>query len=104
MALWIFENSLRRNAGFSNLGRFNLPDYDRLYEQARSMPDSPERTKLLRKMSDIVAAYAPWVLLSFRIENVVVQPWLVGYKYNPTYQFPFPYLDIVDSAKDLAAK
>jgi oligopeptide transport system substrate-binding protein len=92
------------NAGFSNFGRFNLPEYDRLYEQARSMPDSPERTKLLRKMSEIVAAYAPWVLLSFRIENVVVQPWLIGYKYNPTYQFPFQYLDVDDSRRVLAAK
>ena len=82
------------HAGFSNLARFNLPEYNRLYEQARALPDSPDRTKLLRKMSEIVAAYAPWVLLAFRIENVVVQPWLIGYKYNPTYQFPFPYLDV----------
>ena len=93
-----------RHAGFSNLSRFNLPEYDRLYEQARAMPDSPERTKLLRKMSEIVAAYAPWVLLAFRIENVVVQPWLVGYKYNPTYQYPFRYLDVDDSRRVLAAK
>jgi len=68
------------------------------------MQDSPERTKLLRKMSEIVAAYAPWVLLAFRIENVVVQPWLIGYKYNPTYQFPFQYLDVDDSRRVLAAK
>ena len=82
------------HAGFSNLARFNLPEYNRLFEQARAMPDSPERTKLLRKMSELVAAYSPWVLLAFRIENVIVQPWVVGYKYNPTYQFPFPYLDV----------
>ena len=92
------------NAGFSNLARFDLPEYNRLYEQARAMPDSPERTKLLRKMSEIVAAYAPWVLLAFRIENVVVQPWVVGYKYNPTYQFPFPYLDVASSPQGIAAK
>jgi len=92
------------HAGFSNLARFNLPQYNHLYEQARAMPDSPERTKLLRKMSELVAAYAPWVITAFRIENVLVQPWVVGYKYNPTYQFPFPYLDVVGSPKDLAAK
>jgi ABC-type transport system substrate-binding protein len=92
------------HAGFSNLARFNLPEYNRLYEQARAMPDSPERTKLMRKMSEIVAGYAPWVLLAFRIENVIVQPWVVGYKYNPTYQFPFPYLDVNTAAPGLAAK
>jgi len=92
------------HAGFSNLARFKLPEYDRLFEQARAMPDSPERTKLLRRMSEIVSAYAPWVLTAFRIENVVVQPWVVGYKYNPTYQYPFRYLDIDGSRRVLAAK
>ncbi|HEY3179403.1 MAG TPA: ABC transporter substrate-binding protein [Casimicrobiaceae bacterium] len=93
-----------KHAGFSNVSRFSLPEYDRLYEKARAMPDSPERTKLLRKMSEIVAAYTPWVFLAFRIENVIVQPWVIGYKYNPTYQFPFPYLDVDNSRRVLAAK
>jgi len=83
-----------RNAGFSNLSRFALPEFDRLYEQARAMPDSPERLAVERKMSELVNAYAPWVLTAYRYENVLVQPWLRGYKYNPTYQFPFAYLDI----------
>jgi ABC-type transport system substrate-binding protein len=92
------------HAGFSNLARFNLPEYNRLYEEARAMPDSPERTKLLRKMAELVVGYSPWVMTSFRIENVIVQPWVVGYKYNPTYQFPFPYLDIAASPHGLAVK
>ncbi|HEX6793218.1 MAG TPA: ABC transporter substrate-binding protein, partial [Casimicrobiaceae bacterium] len=83
-----------RNAGFSNLSRFALPEFDRLYEQARAMPDSPQRLAVERKMSELVNAYAPWVLTAYRYENVLVQPWLRGYKYNPTYQFPFAYLDI----------
>src|SRR5947199_10508706 len=48
------------HAGFNNLARFNLPEYNRLYEEARAMPDSPQRTKLLRKMSELVAPYTPW--------------------------------------------
>jgi ABC-type transport system substrate-binding protein len=92
-----------KNAGFSNLARFNLPEYDRLYERARSLPDSPERTRELRRMSELVSAYAPWVMLAFRVENVLVQPWLHGYKNNPTYQYPFPYLD-VEAARRGAAK
>jgi ABC-type transport system substrate-binding protein len=83
-----------RNAGFSNLSRFALPEYDRLYEKARAMPDGPERLAVDRKMSELVNAYAPWVLTAFRYETVLVQPWLRGYKYNPTFQFPFAYLDI----------
>ena len=83
-----------RNAGFSNLSRFALPEFDRLYEQARSMPDSPERLKVERRMSELFNAYAPWVLTAFRYENVLVQPWLRGYKYNPTFQYPFAYVDV----------
>jgi ABC-type transport system substrate-binding protein len=83
-----------RNAGFSNLGRFALPEFDRLYEKARSLPDGPERLQTERRMSELFNAYAPWVLTAFRIESVLLQPWLRGYKYNPTWQFPFAYLDI----------
>ncbi len=83
-----------KNAGFSNLSRFALLAFDRLYEQARAMPDSAERTATERRMSELVNAYAPWVLTAFRYENVLVQPWLRGFKYNPTYQYPFAYLDV----------
>jgi peptide/nickel transport system substrate-binding protein len=91
-----------KHAGFSNLARFNLPEFDRVYEKTRSMPDSPERTRESRRMSELVSAYSPWMMLAFRIENVLVQPWVLGYKYNPTYQYPFPYLDIDTARRDAA--
>ena len=83
-----------RNAGFSNLSRFALPDFDRLYEKARAMPDGPERLAVERRMSELFNAYSPWVLTAFRYESVLVQPWLHGFKYNPTFQHPFAYLDV----------
>jgi len=83
-----------RNAGFSNLARFQLPEFDRLYEKARALPDGNERLSTERRMSELFNAYAPWVLTAFRYENVLLQPWLRGYKYNPTWQFPFAYLDV----------
>jgi oligopeptide transport system substrate-binding protein len=86
-----------KNAGFSNLARFKLPEFDRLYEKARSLPDGAERLQTERRMSELVSAYAPWVLTAFRFENVLVQPWLRGYKYNPTYQYPFAYVDVEQS-------
>ena len=83
-----------KNAGFSNLSRFALPEFDRLYEKARALPDGAERLATERRMSELVNAYAPWVLTAFRYENVLVQPWLRGFKYNPTFQYPFAYLDV----------
>ena len=84
-------------AGFSNLSRFHLAEYDRLYEQGRAMPDGPDRLKVERRMSEIVQAYAPWILTAYRYENVLIQPWLRGYKYKPNNQMPFPYLDTAAS-------
>ena len=83
-----------KNAGFSNLSRFALPEFDHLYEQGRAMPNGPERLAVERKMSELVRAYAPWILTAFRYETILLQPWLRGYKYNPTYQMPFQYLDV----------
>jgi oligopeptide transport system substrate-binding protein len=82
------------NAGFSNLARFRLPEFDRLYEQARAMPDGPARTKVLQRMSELVTVYAPWNLHAYRYENVLVQPWLVGYKYNAFDRHPWRYYDV----------
>jgi ABC-type transport system substrate-binding protein len=82
------------HAGFSNLARFRLPEYDRLYEQARSMPDGPARAKLMQQMSELVVAYAPWNMSVYRYENVIVQPWVVGYKYNAFTAHPWMYYDI----------
>ena len=82
------------NAGLSNLSRFKQPDFDRLYDQSRKLPEGPERNKLVREMSMIVANYAPWKLNSYRMENVLLYPWVAGYKYNPFDQNPWLNLDI----------
>jgi len=86
------------HAGFSNLSRFNLPEFNQRYEASRRLPDGPARTKLFREMAELVTAYAPWMLDVYRYENVAVYPWVVGFKWNAIYQHPWPYLDI-DTAR-----
>jgi ABC-type transport system substrate-binding protein len=82
------------NAGLANLARFKQSEFDRLYDESRKLPDGPQRSRLVKQMSQIVAAYAPWKINAYRIENVVVYPWVIGYKYNPFNQQPWQYLDI----------
>src|SRR4029453_8189230 len=82
------------NAGLANLSRFKLDEYDRLYDESKKLPDGPDRAKLVKQMCEIVAAYAPWKINSYRIENIVVYPWVVGFKYNAFNQHPWLYLDI----------
>ena len=56
-----------------------------------------------RTMSELVAAYTPWELGVYRIENTLVQPWVLGYKKNTYYEHPWQYLDI-DVARSAARR
>jgi len=80
--------------GQANDSRFNLPEFNRLYEQARMLPDSAERTRIFDRMTDLEIAYAPWKLTHHLLEDHVIQPWVVGYKPHPIRSDIWMYLDI----------
>jgi ABC-type transport system substrate-binding protein len=82
------------NVGQENHARFNLPEFDKLYEAAYRLPDSPERTRLFDKMTELVVAYAPWRLMEHRIEDHLVQAWVRNYKPHPVRTALWRYLDI----------
>jgi ABC-type transport system substrate-binding protein len=82
------------NAGSANDARFRLPEYDRLFEQAGSLPHGAERNRLLREMDRLAAAYAPLRLHSTALAHDLVQPWVVGYLRRPA-GLRFERLDIV---------
>ena len=86
------------NIGQTNYARFSLPEYDELYRASRRLPDGPERNMIYRRMSEIVAAYNPWWLGFYTIENTLLQPWLLGYKKHVYWEHPWKYLDI-DAAR-----
>ena len=82
------------HAGLSNLARFKQPDFDRLYDRSRSLPDGAERTRMFREMSAIASAYAPWYFDVYRYENVIRYPWIIGYKHNVFQAHPWQYYDL----------
>ena len=84
------------NAGFKgNRSRFKNADYDRLYEKARTMPDSPERTKLYQQMAKIAVAYAPIKINTHRILTDLWYPHVIGFRRPPMLGNHFwKYLDI----------
>jgi len=90
--------------GNSNLSRFDLPEFNALYDKAERMKDGPERTQLYRRMSELVVAYAPWVLHAYRIENIVVHPWVHGYKYSTFEPHAWMYYDIDVDQRRAATK
>ena len=91
------------NSGQSNDARFRLPAFDRLYQEAKRLPDSPERTHLYQEMNRLILAYAPWKLGVNRIEGYLIHPWVLGYKKNPLLRAQWQFLD-VDVARQAAAR
>ena len=84
-----------KNKGNLNDARFALPEFDRLYEASKLLPDGPERTALYRRMSEIIQVYAPWHPGHYRYRNALVQPWVRGFKQHAYIEFPWMYLDVV---------
>jgi ABC-type transport system substrate-binding protein len=82
------------NSGRANYARFNLPEYNQRYEQARQLGDTPERRVLYREMNQLIHAYNPWVLLTHPISADIRQPWLKNYKRHPVEFTNWRYLDI----------
>lgn len=82
------------NSGQSNDARFRLEAYDRIYRQAIRLPDSPERDRLYREMSQLAVVYAPWKLGVYPIATYLAQPWVVGYKPHPTMRSVIRYVDV----------
>ncbi len=91
------------NIGQSNLSRFRLPEYDALYRESKVLPDGPKRTALYRRMAEIGAAYNPWDIGVYTIENTLVQPWVLGYRKHAYWEHPWKYLDIDPARKPRSA-
>lgn len=62
------------------------PEFDALYDKARVMQDSPERTELYQRMADIVVEDCPWIFTSNPLAYGLHHSWIKNYKYHD-----FPY-------------
>lgn len=85
------------NSGRANYARFNLPDYNKRYEEARLLSDTPRRRSLYFDMSQLIHAYTPWVLLTHPISADLQQPWLKNYRRHPVEFTTWRYLDRVSA-------
>ena len=60
--------------------------FDALYEKARVMQDTPERTELYKRMADIVVEDCPWIFTANPLAYGLHHQWIRNYKYHD-----FPY-------------
>jgi len=83
-----------KSIGQTNYSHFSLPAFDRIYEKARGMPDSPERTALYNELSKLIIVYAPWRLGVYPRQHHLVQPWIKGYNKHPMQNTSWLYMDV----------
>jgi ABC-type transport system substrate-binding protein len=69
-----------------NRTNYANPEFDRLYEQARLMADSPERTALYRRMADMVIEDCPWLITHLPLAYGLRHAWVKNVK---LHDFPF---------------
>ena len=82
------------NTGGENNARFKLPAFDALYDEARKLPDSPQRTKLFDRMTELVFAYAPWRLSEHRLEDQLLHGWVKHYMPHPMRSQVWQFVDL----------
>ncbi len=80
--------------GQSNSARFDLPEYNRLYERQRVLADGPERLAVMAEMKALMTAYMPYKVHVHRIWTDLARPWVVGYHRNTVVRDFWRYVDI----------
>jgi ABC-type transport system substrate-binding protein len=84
--------------GQGNHARFDLPEFNRLYEQQKRMPNGPERMAVMTEAKKLMIAYMPYKVHVHRIWTDLAQPWVVGYHRNVFVRDFWRYVD-VDTAE-----
>lgn len=92
------------NSGPGNESRFKLPEFDRLYLEIASMPDSAARNAKLQRMSRLVAAYGPWIFHAHRVRTHMAQSWVSGFKPHADHFQKYMYYDIDMAQRDAFLK
>ena len=89
-----FMQLLYGPSGPENNARFDLPEFNELYERARTLPDSAERTRLFDRMTQLVVAYAPWRMTFHLLEDSVRHPWIGTYVPHPIRSQWWQYIEV----------
>jgi ABC-type transport system substrate-binding protein len=74
-----------------NTANFCNPEFDRLYERMKQLPNGEERAAAIRRMEDILERERPWIELFFREKYEMSHAWVVNAKpmgmSYPTYKY-----------------
>ena len=95
----------RAKTGGENTANYQNPEYDRLFERMKNMPNGPERQALIDQMVRIARADAPWAWGFHPKDYGLAHAWLKNVKPNQMARngLKFYRLDTVLRERDRAA-
>jgi ABC-type oligopeptide transport system substrate-binding subunit len=82
------------NTGQTNSACYRSAEFDRRYEKSRSLPDGPERDRLYREMTRLIEVEGVWLLTDSRYRNVLLQPYVIGFRQHPVLHQSWRYIDL----------
>ena len=85
------------NTRQSNNACYQSPEFDKLYEKSRTLPDGPERTRLYRAMARRVEVDTAWIMSDSRVRNMLMHPWVIGFRKHPALHEEWMYIDFDSS-------
>lgn len=71
--------------GADDLARFALPAYDQDFRTIDALPDGRARLAVMRRMVQMLVAYAPMKFVAHRFRVMLAYPWVLGFQ-------PVPFL------------
>jgi ABC-type transport system substrate-binding protein len=90
--------------GQANKSRFDLPEYNRLFNLQKRLPNGPERQAAMDEAQRIIVAYAPYKFHVHRIFTDFAHPWVIGYHRNNFVRDFWKYVDIDPQAQRKGAR
>ncbi|HPU52254.1 MAG TPA: ABC transporter substrate-binding protein [Burkholderiaceae bacterium] len=88
------------NTGRQNLSRFDLPEFNRLYDQMVTLPDGSARNELIRNMTRLALAYRPWKVHVHSISTDLTHPRVIGWTPHPVMRRRWDYIDVAPEANE----
>jgi ABC-type transport system substrate-binding protein len=94
-----FARGYSPEIGGQNLARFKSPEFDRIYERMKKIPDGPERLALFREAKRLLTVQAPYKFHTHRIITDLSHSWVVGYRRPVFWQEWWHVVDIEPSGR-----
>jgi len=84
-------SNAQSKSGGPNTANFCQPQFDRLYQEMKSLPNDAHRADLIRRMLALLEAERPWIELFHNEEYALSHAWVVNAKpmglSYPTYKY-----------------